>query len=552
LKVNGATYATYTYDSINRLTNLADSANLSFNYNYDAANRLTSRSAPNGVTSSYGYDGLDRLISLMHTRGVTTLSGNLYNYNNANNISSWTTQTEQRTYTYDAVDRLTGVANPELPTENYTYDGVGNRTASHLSASYGYQPFNRLASTATATYSYDNNGNLVSKSDALGTWTFGYDEENRLTEINKPGGLTITYKYDGLGRRIQRISSAGANERYVYDGADVLIDLNADWSIGTTYLNGLGVDDHLRQSSGTTGISYFLADHLRSTAGLTDVSGNLVEQLSYDSFGNGGGSARTRYEYTGRERDPDSGMLYYRARIYDQVLGRFTGEDPARFADGVNQFVYVRNNAVRAIDPFGLSSILVVVGARSTGGTGGAYILLLDKNGKRISFRDCDCDTEVAQGRATAKNPNRMLGNQVGDTPFGVYAYEYSEGGNSSSRLGAAFGTGKIRMRGVYGEIIDSNRSLIRLHGGGSNLLKRNPPEDPYDLDQDLLPTGGCVRMKNRDVNGLIQAINNLPKDDPLEFIFIGNADYINGLATDQTQSNQRWQGVLRTNLGIH
>lgn len=46
----------------------------------------------------------------MHTAGGTTLSGNLYTYNNAHNISSWTTQTAQRTYTYDAVDRLTAVA----------------------------------------------------------------------------------------------------------------------------------------------------------------------------------------------------------------------------------------------------------------------------------------------------------------------------------------------------------------------------------------------------------------------------------------------------------
>jgi YD repeat-containing protein len=165
LKVNGATYATYTYDAVNRLTNLADSASLNFTYNYDAANRLTSRTAPNAVTSSHAYDGLDRLTSLMHTANGTTLNGNLYTYNNANNISSWTTATTQKAFTYDAVDRLTNVTNYEMPAENYNYDGVGNRTASHLSASYGYQPFNKLTSTASASYSYDNNGNLISKSD---------------------------------------------------------------------------------------------------------------------------------------------------------------------------------------------------------------------------------------------------------------------------------------------------------------------------------------------------------------------------------------------------
>jgi len=355
LKVNGATYATYTYDAVNRLTSLKDGANLNFAYNYDAANRLTTRSAPNGVTSSYAYDGLDRLTSLMHTAGATTLSGNLYTYNNANNISSWTTQTAQRAYTYDAVDRLTRVSNFEMPAENYSYDGVGNRTASHLSASYSYQPFNKLTSTASAGYVYDNNGNLISKTDNLGTWTFTYDEENRLTKVLIPGGPTVNYEYDGLGRRIQRTTTAGANERYVYDAADILIDLNADWSVATTYFNDLGIDNHLRQTSATTGISYFLTDNIGSRTALADMNGSLLEQTPYDSFGNSPGSARTRYGYTARERDPDTGMLFYRARFYDPQLGRFVSEDPIGFEGGdSNVYAYVRNSVVAHSDPSGL------------------------------------------------------------------------------------------------------------------------------------------------------------------------------------------------------
>ena len=179
-----------------------------------------------------------------------------------------------------------------------------------------------FTSTASATYSYDNNGNLVSKTDSLGTWILSYDEENRLTQVTKPSGPTVNYKYDGLGRRTQRTTSGGANERYVYDGADALIDLNADWSVATTYFNGPGIDNHLRQTSSTAGVSYFLADHLGSTSALTDAGGNLVETNNYDSFGNSTGSTRTRYGYTGRERDPDTGQLYYRARFYDPQDGR--------------------------------------------------------------------------------------------------------------------------------------------------------------------------------------------------------------------------------------
>ncbi len=175
-----------------------------------------------------------------------------------------------------------------------------------------------------------------------------------MKQVTIPSGPTVNYKYDGLGRRIQRTTTAGANERYVYDSRDALVDLNADWSVATTYLNGPGIDNHLRQTSATTGVSYFLNDHMGSTATLTDASGNPVEQESYDSFGNSAGSARTRYGYTGRERDSDTGMLYYRARFYDPQVGRFISEDPIGFRGGdVNLYAYVKNHPLGSIDPAG-------------------------------------------------------------------------------------------------------------------------------------------------------------------------------------------------------
>jgi hypothetical protein len=68
-------------------------------------------------------------------------------------------------------------------------------------------------------------------------------------------------------------------------------------------------------------MAYYLTDHLGSTATLTDAVGNILEQLSYDSFGGSLGSTRTRYDFTGRERDPDTGLVYYRARWYDSSQG---------------------------------------------------------------------------------------------------------------------------------------------------------------------------------------------------------------------------------------
>jgi RHS repeat-associated protein len=306
------------------------------------------------VTASYSYDELDRLTALTHTQGLTPLVTNQYQYNNANNISNWVNATGIHGYGYDSVDRLTSATNVPQPNESYAYDGVGNRTSSHLSASYSYQPFNKLTTTATASYAYDNNGNLISRTDSLGATTFSWNEENQLKQVTLPTGLKVNYKYDGLGRRIQRTTSASANERYVYDGNDVLLDLNADWSVATTYLSRPGIDNHLRQTSATTGVSYYLTDHLGSTSALTDAAGNIVEQISNDSFGNGPGITRTRYGYTGRERDPDTGFYYYRARFYDPQVGRFISEDPLGLSGGLNTYAYVENDPIGAVDPLGL------------------------------------------------------------------------------------------------------------------------------------------------------------------------------------------------------
>ena len=46
---------------------------------------------------------------------------------------------------------------------------------------------------------------------------------------------------------------------------------------------------------------------------------------------------------------------YYRARYYDPNAGRFNGEDPFRWAGGVNLYEYVSNRVVIATDPEGLT-----------------------------------------------------------------------------------------------------------------------------------------------------------------------------------------------------
>lgn len=47
-------------------------------------------------------------------------------------------------------------------------------------------------------------------------------------------------------------------------------------------------------------------------------------------------------------------FLYYRARCYDTVIGRFLSEDPARMDGGTNLYAYVRNSPINFSDSLGL------------------------------------------------------------------------------------------------------------------------------------------------------------------------------------------------------
>ena len=314
------------------------------------------------MAATYTYDGLDRLTRLKDAKGTTVIADNQYAYNNAGDITQNIDQSGTHGYGYDTIQRLTSATYTGTPNESYAYDSVGNRTSSHKSPTYGYQPNNRLVSTSTATYIYNNNGNMVSKTEATGTTQYVWDFENRLTQVVTPSSGSVTYKYDALGRRIQRTPSSGISTNFVYDGQDVVKDINSD---GTTleYLNGPGIDNKIRQKGSSTSTTYYFSqDHLGSTTALTGTTGKLVERVTYDGYGNNAGSTRTRYGYTGRERDQLTSQLYYRARFYDPQLGRFTSEDPIAFSGGINSYAYVDNNPLGFTDPSGLCSQEPTVG----------------------------------------------------------------------------------------------------------------------------------------------------------------------------------------------
>ena len=184
-------------------------------------------------------------------------------------------------------------------------------------------------------------------------WRYSWDYENRLTTAWN-GKMRVRYWYDALGRRVARNAGLQGGTKFTYDGADVILDQDADGNT-VKYLNGAGIDNKLRQTVNAGQASYFLADQIGSTNALVNASGAIISQTNYDAFGNQTATLATRYGYTGRERDDATGLMYYRARQYSPDLGRFISEDPIGFRGGdINQYSYVRNNPFRFRDSKGL------------------------------------------------------------------------------------------------------------------------------------------------------------------------------------------------------
>jgi RHS repeat-associated protein len=88
---------------------------------------------------------------------------------------------------------------------------------------------------------------------------------------------------------------------------------------------------------------------------LTGINGSAAERLNYESFGESINSSLTRFTYTGREKDLTTGLMYYRARWYNQKQSRFLSEDPIEFEGGMSFYIYGTDNPVSYTDPLGLT-----------------------------------------------------------------------------------------------------------------------------------------------------------------------------------------------------
>jgi RHS repeat-associated protein len=115
---------------------------------------------------------------------------------------------------------------------------------------------------------------------------------------------------------------------------------------------------------GYSTLQWFLSDRMGSVQTVTNDTGKILESYDYSAFGvrsvlNSQFSILTSNPlgFTGREHDSETGLIYYRARYMDPVLGRFTSEDPIGFGAGdFNVSRCTFNSPINYFDPFGENS----------------------------------------------------------------------------------------------------------------------------------------------------------------------------------------------------
>jgi len=377
------------YDELNQLTSRTwqgggiDSARIDFGYNDRGDRTSTERFSDLAASQRIGrslfdYDASGRSTGITYLDALDAVLADYdYTYDLTNQLIQETRLGDSVDYAYDLLGQLTAADYALQTDEFYNYDANGNRTSSSIPGSnYGTGPNNQLLSDGEFNYEYDAEGNQILKTEiSTGNVSeYEYDHRNRLIRVTEmsSGGIILSessYVYDVAGRRIaQTVDSDGEGPAaaettyYTYNGNDTWADFDEAGNILARYLYGTEVDEIMARWQTGSGTSWYLTDRLGTVRDLVDATGVLLNQISYDSFGQvllqTNATAGDRFLFTGRELDAATQQYFYRARYYNANTGRFTQQDPIGFRGlDLNLYRYVGNRPINARDPSGLVTI---------------------------------------------------------------------------------------------------------------------------------------------------------------------------------------------------
>jgi len=384
---------------------------------------LTALSAKGGSSSSLSFTVTESGALLAGGNGTDAYEYKLGYLANGNIASSSDWYAGSWVYSYDTLNRVTSslagsplllVNGTKFTDQCWTYDDFGNRTGEidqnancpgNLSNSPNYSTW--------ATYNSASGNNQVTGSNVVasglvydlagdvvndGVNQYAYDAEGRLCAVETiaaGSGPATQYVYDAEGQRVAKgtltlwpasgsacsapTAANGFTPTNLYlrgsaGNQDVELDGQGNWIHDNVFAEG-GLSATF-WNTGTAAapvakLSYEYNNWLGSKRLQTDASGNLQQYWVTDPYGDylsaypsGSGLGATEHQFTGKERDAESGNDYFGARYYASSMGRFMSpdwaakEEPVPYAtfddpQSLNLYSYVRNNPLSRVDADG-------------------------------------------------------------------------------------------------------------------------------------------------------------------------------------------------------
>jgi len=353
-------------------------------------------------------------------------------------------------YSYDTLNRLTGLTDFNSGVFNFGYDALGRRTnltrPNGVSTSYAYDSLSRLLSilhqssafTGGANYAYDAAGNRTSKTEfvqaggpnpAQVVSNYSYDPIYQLTQAVVNGTTAETYSYDAVGNRL---SSLGASP-YSYNNSN---ELTAKPGVTFTYDNN-GNMVTKAASSGTTTYAWDFENRLSSVT-LPGTGGTV--SFKYDPFGR-------RIE---KVSSVGTTIFAYDGDNIVEELGS-TGTSVARYTQGLGidePLAMYRGGAAYYYHTDGLGSIEALTDSKAHVAAGYLYDSfgnLTASTGKitnpfRYTARELDSETGLYYYRARYYDPS--VGRFLSEDPIkfvagiNFYAYAFNNAPNRQDAYG--------------------------------------------------------------------------------------------------------------------
>jgi RHS repeat-associated protein len=294
------------------------------------------------VFGTASYDALNRLksadFSHYNSGWVSTLNYDLagINYDASGNITALQRYRETGTL----IDNLTK-----------TIASTSNRLTSVTDAVSSSETWD----AETGSFTYDANGNMLTAPAPYSITTVTYDHQNLPLSLTR-SGTTTTYRYTEAGQRIAKQVGSGNREMYVQDGALSLgvFTFNSSNTLLSWYWTVVAGEKVVGRQPSSGDRRFYHTDLLGSTRAVTD-STVILESYDFDPWGVlmpgrtlGSG---TKEGFTGKERDPETGLDYFGARYYMPAVGRLSSRD--RFADeypSLSVFAYAAGDPVALVD----------------------------------------------------------------------------------------------------------------------------------------------------------------------------------------------------------